>query len=293
MKRLKFVVILLIAALAGFALGRMTGSAPVIELAGVRKDFPLFPKPPKADPTPPKVDEAKTEKDIIVETPVEDAVVSESFVDVAGRAKVAGGAIRVTIRDAAGTVLADENVTVTAAPGEEYGRFSKTFTFASPVTGKGTVEVSRAGGDSSSRVVRTVHFGAGNEEVTLKAYFRNTNISSGGDDCSLVYPVERRASSKTAIYRAAIEELLKGPSTGEKADGYATAMPANATLKSVAADANGVVTADFSDSLKRGISGECRTSGIRSQIVATLRQFPEVHDVIITVNGTSDNVLVP
>ncbi len=291
MKRLKFLIAILIVAAVGFGLGRLTGTRPVVELAGIHKDFPLFPKPPQADPTPPKADDAKIEKDVVLENPVEDAVVSGAFIDVSGRAKVAGGALRVTVRDEAGTTLADENVTVAAAPGEEYGRFATTLAFAGTVTGKGTVEISRAGG-GADRIVRTVHFGAGDDQVTLKAYFRNAGMSAG-NDCTLVYPVERRASSKTAIYRAAIEELLKGPSAEEKSGGYATALPSNAALKSVAADADGVVTADFSDGIERGVSGECRTSGIRAQIVATLRQFPEVRDVIITVNGASEDVLMP
>lgn len=292
MKGLKFAALLLIVAVVGFGLGRLTGTGPVVELAGIRKDFPLFPKPPQADPMPPKADDAKIEKDIVLENPVEDAVVSVAFIDVSGRAKTAAGALRVVVRDEAGTTLADESVTVIAATGEEYGRFALTVPFEGAVTGKGTVEVSRAGGDGNDRVVRAVHFGAGDDQVTLKAYFRNAGKSSG-EDCTLVYPVERRASSKTAIYRAALEELLKGPSVDEKTNGYATAVPTYASLKSVAADADGVVTADFSEGIERGVSGECRTSGIRAQIVATLRQFPEVRGVIIAVNGETEDVLTP
>jgi hypothetical protein len=290
MKRLKFAILLVLVAMLGFALGRVTGSRPVTELASIHKDFPLFPTPPKPVEVP-KVDEEKMEKDVILETPVEDAVVSGAFVDVAGRAKVAGGALRVTVKDEAGTTLVDELVMIEATAGEEFGRFAKTFPLSGTVTGKGTVTVARSSGGGDG-IVRTIHFGVGGEEVTLKAFFRNAEMSDG-DDCSLVYPVERRASSKTAIYRAAIEELLKGPSAEEKSGGYATAVPTNATLKSVGANADGVVTADFSDGIERGVSGECRTSGIRAQIVATLRQFPEVRDVVITVNGDDEDVLTP
>jgi spore germination protein GerM len=159
------------------------------------------------------------------------------------------------------------------------------------------VEISRASGTGTT-LVRRVTFTSGgtvapkSDTVTLRAYFINAKLGSSAD-CSLVFPLDRVVPTKTAGYRAAIEALLKGPVADEKSAGYATSIPSAATLKSVAADASGIVTADFTTALDRGVAGSCRVSSVRAQIEKTLGQFPEVHGVVITVNGKKDTVLQP
>ena len=72
-----------------------------------------------------------------------------------------------------------------------------------------------------------------------------------------------------------------------------TTIPSGARLKSVAADAEGIVRADFATTLDRGVGGSCRVAAIREQITRTLKQFPEVRDVVISVNGRTEDILQP
>jgi len=41
------------------------------------------------------------------------------------------------------------------------------------------------------------------------------------------------------------------------------------------------------------VAGSCRVGAIRAQIEETLKQFPTVQNVIISVNGNTENILEP
>jgi spore germination protein GerM len=112
-------------------------------------------------------------------------------------------------------------------------------------------------------------------------------------DCTVVNAVPRQISADKNAYREAIEALLKGPTAAEKAAGYTTSIPAATKLRSVSVDASGTVTVDFDQAIQKGVAGSCRVGAIRSQIEQTLKEFPEVRDVVITVRGESDTVLQP
>lgn len=287
MKRLWLWMFVVFAAAAGFVLGRATGTLPLPGLTDIRKDFPLFPAPPKPDAPAAVETPSLQENDIVVEVPVDGMTVSDAFIDVAGRAKTAGGPLRLRVLDASGAVVAESDMDVSAGGGEAYGRFGRTFIFKDKPSGVGTVEISRTSGQGGVTVRRVAFASAPpTGELTVKAFFRYAD-----GECDSVLPVSRPFDGKTAIYRAALEALLKGPTAEEKAQSYTTSVPANVRLKSVAADANGLVTADFSEPLNRGVRGACSIAGARAQIEAALRQFPEVHGVVISVNGKTDGVL--
>jgi spore germination protein GerM len=41
------------------------------------------------------------------------------------------------------------------------------------------------------------------------------------------------------------------------------------------------------------VGGSCRVSGIRNQIIQTLKQFPTIKNVVISVEGNSEEALQP
>ncbi len=275
---------------AGFAFGRASGSSSLPRLVGIHKDFPLFPAPPKSDALP-ATNVSTMENDIVVEVPVDGMIVADSFLDVAGRAKIAGGPLRVRLKDAAGTVLAESDLEIIATDNTSYGRFGKTLSFTTTLMGSGTVELGRTSGVGAT-IVRQVRLGVAPMQpgLTVKVYFAKMGDDS---DCGIVYSTERSIDDKSAAFRGALGALLQGPTAEEKALGYVTSIPAGVILKSAVADASGTITADFTKTLERGVTGACRVSRIRSQIEATLRQFPEVHDVVISVNGKPSAMLQP
>jgi hypothetical protein len=224
--------------------------------------------------------------------PIDGASLSGTF-EVSGRARAAGQEVVIVVKDAAGAKLFESRTGIDSEAVGDFGRFSQTVNLAPHELGRGTIEVyfDSLGGEPSDSISRRVNF-VEPDTVAVKVYFRLTG-SDVQDACDVVQPVERAISSKGAIYRDVIGALVAGPTEAELAAGYATSLPRGVVLKSVAADADGVVRADFTSSLERGVAGSCRVIAIRAQIISTLKQFPEVRDVIISVNGSTEEVLQP
>jgi hypothetical protein len=128
------------------------------------------------------------------------------------------------------------------------------------------------------------------ETTTVQVYFPNSAKGSG-KDCSLVFPVGRTFAKTSTVGRAALEALLDGPTSAELRQGYSTSINRATELNSLSINDQGTATADFTPELNA--AGSCRVTSIRAQIDQTLRQFPTVSDVVITVDGKEDTALQP
>ncbi|MBS3903148.1 MAG: GerMN domain-containing protein [Anaplasmataceae bacterium] len=134
---------------------------------------------------------------------------------------------------------------------------------------------------------------AGSETTKLKVFFSSDDLSGEGNvDCEKIFAVERVVPKTTAVAKAALEELLKGPTAGEKKNGYHTSLNSGITLQSIIIQ-NGVAKADFSKELNAGVAGSCRVGTIRAQIEKTLLQFSTINKVEISVNGETETILQP
>jgi len=135
---------------------------------------------------------------------------------------------------------------------------------------------------------------------TLDVYFSNTTNDPGMSDCSRVYPVERvlqrlADNEKSALGEFAylvVNDLLKGPTDQEKASGFITSINDDSHVQSIIIE-GGVAYVDFDSRFNEGVAGSCRVEAIRSQVEKTLRQFSEVNEVVISVDGESDEILQP
>jgi spore germination protein GerM len=110
-------------------------------------------------------------------------------------------------------------------------------------------------------------------------------------DCTQVVAVDRQVPYSLNIAEAALNELLTGPRLAERNQNLTSAIPVDTTLNSLVIE-NGVARADFSQNLEPG-GGSCRVLAIRSQIEQTLRQFPTVSEVVISIDGKTDEILEP
>ncbi len=124
--------------------------------------------------------------------------------------------------------------------------------------------------------------------MRLEVFFSNAKLDPPGTyDCSLVYPVSRTVSKDPNITRAALMELLKGPTPEEQAQGY-TSFFSDATrdiLQSVRAD-QGVAYVDFKDfrSVIPNASSSCGSAQFFAQVETTLKQFPGIGRVIYAID---------
>ena len=132
---------------------------------------------------------------------------------------------------------------------------------------------------------------AGTESLTVKVFFTNSRLDPeiSGDK---VFAVERRIPRTQAVARRALEELLKGPTDKEAAQDYSTNINTGVRIQRLVIE-NRTATVDFDEQLNAQVAGACRVSAIRAQITQTLRQFPTVDKVIISINGRNQDVLQP
>lgn len=128
--------------------------------------------------------------------------------------------------------------------------------------------------------------------ATIKVYFNNDKLDPEFS-CNKVFPVEREIMKIEAIGSAALWQLLMGPTEDEKNSGFFTSLNSGVKLNGISVSENGTFTADFDEQLQYQVGGSCRVSAIRAQIAETLKQFPAVKDVIISINGKTEDILQP
>ncbi len=127
--------------------------------------------------------------------------------------------------------------------------------------------------------------------ATVKVFFNNSNLDPE-ISCTKVFSVERTIAKTPAVARAALEELLKGPAEAEKAQGFLTGINPNVKIQTLIIE-NGTAWVDFDSQLEFQVGGSCRVSAIRAQITQTLKQFPTVSNVILSINGRTEDILQP
>jgi len=130
------------------------------------------------------------------------------------------------------------------------------------------------------------------ETMTVKVYFNNDKLDPE-ISCNKVFSIERQVPKTEAVARAAVEELLKGPSLAERQQGYFTNINPGVKIQSLIIDEQGMAKIDFDEQIQNQVGGSCRVSAIRAEITETLKQFPTVKSVTISINGESDTILQP
>jgi len=131
-----------------------------------------------------------------------------------------------------------------------------------------------------------------NSDKVIDVYFGNSSLDAGVEDCGSVYPAERMVTKTPGIARVALTELLLGPSWDEANRGFYTEINSGTPINSLAI-VDGVARVDLGKRIEEGLGGSCRVAAIRSQITSTLKQFPSVTSVVISVDGRTDDALQP
>lgn len=134
------------------------------------------------------------------------------------------------------------------------------------------------------------------ETSTVKVFFGKHDADCGPTiecvyDCNVVFPFNRVIVKTDAPARRALELLLEGPSLADDPTVF-TSMNTGVKIQSLVIS-NGIARADFDEQLEFQMGGSCRVAAISSQIRETLKQFPTVKDVIISINGRTEDILQP
>jgi hypothetical protein len=128
----------------------------------------------------------------------------------------------------------------------------------------------------------------GSNTANVNIYFNNFGNDT---DCIEVFPLFRTVP-KTNTINYTLQELLKGPSSLELSGGYSTSIPQDVFINSINIE-NKIAYVDFDSKLQNEVGGSCRVSAIRSQITKTLLQFDNIDEVIISIDGRSEDILQP
>lgn len=169
--------------------------------------------------------------------------------------------------------------------------FKSTVEFAYPSTATGTLVLRNdnpSGLPENSRSESyPINFG-----TKIKVFFGNTEKDPEVMDCTRMFAVERVVPKTPDIARAALEELLGGPSDAEKTAKYFSSINDGVIIQKLIIE-NGIAKVDFSKRLEEAVGGSCRVAAISSQIQNTLKQFPTVKNVIISIDGRTEDILQP
>ncbi len=129
------------------------------------------------------------------------------------------------------------------------------------------------------------------DTMKVQVYFNNGRMDPEFS-CNKVFPVEREIIKTEAMARATLEELLKGTSEKEESEGFFTSINPGVKIQKLTIG-NGVAKVDFDERLEFQMGGSCRVAAIRAEITETLKQFPTVKNVIISINGRTEDILQP
>ncbi|MFH1671160.1 MAG: GerMN domain-containing protein [Candidatus Portnoybacteria bacterium] len=178
---------------------------------------------------------------------------------------------------------------------EEFVPFTAELKFENPKTEKGTLvfEKDNPSGlqENADELKMPIVFGKVSETMKVKVYFNNDRLDPE-ISCNKVFSVERTVPKTQSVGRIALNELLKGVFQSEKDEGFFTNINSGVKIQSLTIE-NGMAKVDFDEQLEFQVGGSCRVAAIRAQITETLKQFSTVDNVIISINGRTEDILQP
>lgn len=136
---------------------------------------------------------------------------------------------------------------------------------------------------------------------SVKIFLSNSKVDAEGLYCEKTYSVERqlpstaKAGDESYLGELAyfvLSELLKGPTETERDNGFFTSINQGARVRRIVIK-DKTASVDFNEELDKNVAGSCKVQAIRSQIMETLKQFSEIKEVVISVEGRSEEVLQP
>jgi spore germination protein GerM len=132
------------------------------------------------------------------------------------------------------------------------------------------------------------HGRADDATTTLKVYFGKEDLGEGDAACSRVAAVVRQVPRTQRVARAALQELFRGPTPKERAEGYRSwfSEDTRAILKDVRIEGR-TAYVDLHDlrQLIPGATSSCGSAEFFAQVEATLKQFPTVERVVLAIEG--------
>ena len=123
------------------------------------------------------------------------------------------------------------------------------------------------------------------KSISLLLFFGRMGEEDG------LFPIPRMIS-KENLATALFESLIAGPTKSETEIGFYSMINPETKLKFVRTEGR-TIYVDFSNELQEGIAGSASVLFIRSQIEMTGRQVPGITEVVISIEGETEEILQP
>ena len=179
-----------------------------------------------------------------------------------------------------GTLLVALALVAAACGGDDAGAPSTTTSAPGSTT---TTSQPAASTTTTSTVPPTTSTTVPATDQFVRVYFLIDDV--GGEDGPFIRPVIRQIEPTVGVARAAITELIAGPSADERAGTPAISggLPDGTRLLGLTI-ADGVARVDLSEEIE-DIGGTFGEMSVLAQLVFTLTQFPTVDDVVLLIEG--------
>ena len=261
----------------------------------VKRGNPSGPTPsgncsPQATPTP----TSTPEKNVTMESPKSGDRLTLPF-SITGQARTFESQVSIKVKDAQGNTLF-EGFTMAQSPDIGlFGPYKKDIIYlyqkpASQDVFVDSFEYSAKDGSVINLVSTPVKLNT-DETRTIKVFYSNNNLDPQ-ISCNKVFPVDRIISKSGSLIENTLKALLGEMNRVDVEKEYDTNINQGTFVKSWSLK-DGVARVDFNDILELNAGGSCRVSAIRAQITETLKQFPTVQEVIISIDGKSEDILQP
>jgi len=178
---------------------------------------------------------------------------------------------------------------------ENFVPFIATITFDDPTTETGGIILKKdnpSGLPEYDQSLRLPVVFSIDDRTKFSIFLGSSTLDPNIMDCSIVYPVMRSVPKTQGVARAALEQLIAGPTLEERVAGFFTSINNSTVIQKLTIE-DGVARVDFNEALEWRTAGSCKVVAIRSQIVQTLKQFPTIKEVIISINGRTEDILQP
>src|SRR3989344_7474060 len=239
---------------------------------------------PTASPVPP----ISGQGPVILTSPKNGDLVNSPIL-VTGQARAFENQFLVQLQDATGRVIYQVGVMSDGGGNGEWGNYK---VYIPVPVGAGqdfkveALEYSMKGDGTLS--------GYGSADVKLKSTTTSiVNVAFvTNTDCVTTKMFPRTITKTQSVGLVSLLELLKGPTSAEKIEGASGPIPENTKLNSLRLSGP-TAYADFSYELDAGVGGSCRVQAIRAEIENTLKQFSTIKNVVISIDGKTEDILQP
>ncbi len=236
-------------------------------------------------------------RNIIVLSPVSGDKVGSLFI-LKGKARVFENTFVYVLKDANGSEIYKDRGIANASDVNQYGDFEVKVPVPVSAGGKKvTLEVfdySAKDGSIENLVSVPIEITT-KKTMDINVYFTNNKLNPEAT-CTKTSPIKRQILKTSEVAYMSLYQLIQGPSLFEIGDGYDTNISGQTRINSVNIK-NGTAYVDFDEGLNAPAGGSittsCQATSIKSQIEATLKQFPSIKKVVISINGRTEDILKP